>query len=293
MPYVSVVIPAFNAKRFVGAAIDSVLAQSVSGAEVIVVDDGSSDGTDALVRAYGPRVRYLRQENAGVAIARNNGLSESRAEYVAFLDADDAWLPEKLEKQTSALRAHPGKRACYSAFVVADSDLRPLRVHRSPRRSGLLEDLLLLGNVIGTPTTVLCDRELLVRTGGFDPGLSQCADWDLWIRLSLLTEFVYVDEPLAVYRQHAASMSQDLLRYERDVFRVLDKAFGSHTLPPVLGSRRKEAYGRMYTVLAGSYLHAFRFREFLRCAVRAIALDSRQAAYFLAFPKRRAYRALS
>jgi len=288
MALVSVVIPAYNAVRYLGAAIESALGQTIRDIEIIVVDDGSNDGTEEAVARYGASVRYLRQSNSGVAVARNHGVERSRSEYVAFLDADDAWLPHKLETQLAAMRAKPMRRACYSTFILADIDLKPIRVHESPRRGALLEDLLLIGNVVGTPTTVVCERALLNASGGFDPALSLCADWEMWIRLSQSSDFAYVKQPLALYRQHSANMSRDLKLYERDAMLVLDKIFSGTRLSEPLKAQRRRSYGHMRTVLAGSYLHAFHLRDFLRCAVSAVVLDWRQLGYFAGFPLRRA-----
>ena len=287
MPLVSVVIPSYNAARYVGAAISSVLAQTAPDLEVVVVDDGSTDDTEAVVRRFGPAVRYHRQRHAGVAAARNRGLAESSGKYVGFLDADDTWLPHKLERQLGALQGQAAFRACYSSHVVVDPELRPLGVQRSPRVASILEDLLLRGNVIGSICTVLCERELFTATGGFDPALSQCADWDMWIRLSLLTDFCYIDEPLVTYRQHGANMSRDIKLYERDSLLLLDKAFARPGLPAALRKRRPEAYGRMFLVLAGSYYHAGAFGEFLRCAGRSLSHDPRRITYLLGYPWRR------
>lgn len=290
MPRVSVVIPAYNAARYVGAAIESVLAQTAADLEAVVVDDGSKDDTESVVRRYGTRVRYLRQENAGVAVARNRGLAESRGHWVGFLDADDTWLPRKLEHQLEALEERPGPRACYSAFTVVDPELRPLEVRHSPRQGPILEDLLLRGNVVGSICTVLCERALFDAAGGFDPALSQCADWDMWIRLSLLTDFAYLDEPLVTYRRHATNMSSDIGLYERDSLRLFEKAFALPGLPPELLRRRSEAYGRMFLVLAGSYYHAGALGDALRCAGRSLSHDPSRIGYMLGYPWRRASR---
>src|SRR5690348_13396065 len=107
MPRVSVVIPSYNSAQYVGAAIESVLVQTVPDVEILVVDDGSKDATREVVARYGDRARYLYQENAGVAVARNHGIRESSGEWIGFLDADDTWLPQKLERQLAALAAAP------------------------------------------------------------------------------------------------------------------------------------------------------------------------------------------
>src|SRR5262249_16695009 len=174
---VSIIIPPYNSARYLCDAIDSVLAQTFTDFEVLVIDDGSTDETESLMSRYGPPIRYIRQENRGVARARNRGIEESRGGYVAFLDADDTWFPHKLERQIEALKLRGEYRFCYSNFTAVTSDLRPFFVKRIDPRGNALEDLLLRGNVVGSICTVLCDRLLFEAAGGFDPLLSQCADW--------------------------------------------------------------------------------------------------------------------
>jgi glycosyltransferase involved in cell wall biosynthesis len=290
MPLVSVVIPTYNSARYLADAISSALAQTMCDLEIIVVDDGSTDDTPSLMSQYSEPVRYMRQENRGVALARNRGMKESVGQYIAFLDADDTWLPNKLELQLAALKDKPECKACYSAFLVVDSSLSPLGVRRSKRVGSALEDLLLRGNVIGSLTTVLCERKLFEEVGGFDPELSQCADWDMWIRLARLTEFLYIDEPLATYRQHEANMSRNAPLLERDSLRALEKGFSMPGLPAALLAKRRRAFARNYMVLAGTYFHSRHYRDFIRCATRAVAMDLRQAEHLLGFPFRVAAR---
>lgn len=286
MPEVSVVIPAYNAAGFLPDAIDSVLAQTMSDLEVIVVDDGSTDETESVVSRYGPPVRYLRQQNQGVSVARNRGIDESQGRYVAFLDADDTWMPHKLERQLEDLSRHPEHRICFSAFTRVDADLVPLGVSRGEGRNVTLHDLLTRGNVVGSICTIVCERSLLMEAGGFDSAFSQCADWDMWIRLACFTTFYYVDEPLVTYRQHDSNMSRNARLLEDDSLRVLAKGFGSPNLPSDLRSQRKLAFGRNYRVLAGTYFHAGSYRDCLRCLRKSLAHDVLQAKYVVAFPSR-------
>lgn len=286
MPEVSVVIPTYNSAHFLSDAIQSVLAQSYEDFEIVVVDDGSHDDTRRVVESFGERVRYLHQANAGVAAARNRGIVESSGRYVAFLDADDTWMPSKLQRQWEALQADPNRRLCYAAFVVVDEQLVPIEVRFSPRQGSALEDLLLRGNVVGS-MTVMCERALIDEVGGFDLRLSQCADWDLWIRIAARTEFIYLDEPLATYRQHGQNMSRQVRVLENDSLRLLEKGFGLPGIPPALARRRRHAFARNYMVLAGSHFGTGGYGAFLRCAALAIALDPRQLAYLAAFPRRR------
>lgn len=291
MTEVSVVIPTYNCARYVAGAVESALGQTAPGIEVIVVDDGSTDETAEVMSRFDGLVRYVRQENAGVAVARNRGVAEARGRYLAFLDADDAWYPEKVERQLDALCASSGCRASYSALMVSDADLRPVRRHLAGRRGSSLEDLLFLGNVVGTPSSVLCDRGVFLEAGGFDPELSQCADWEMWVRIAALTEFAVVPEPMVLYRVHGGNMSRNIPLLEADSVRVLEKGFGLGSLPERLRAQRRRAIARNYMVLAGSYFAVRRIGGFARCATRAIALDPRQLGYLAAFPIRRIFRA--
>ncbi len=290
MPTVSVVIPAYNAARYVEDAVDSVLGQTFRDVEVLVVDDGSTDGTEAVLSRYGNAIRYLRQENRGVSAARNRGIQESTGRYVAFLDADDMWFPEKLDRQIAALESSGQHRACYSAHVICTEALTPLAVQRSVRHGSTLEDLLLRGNVVGTPSSVLCERSLFSIVDRFDPRLSQCADWDMWVRLATITEFLYLDEPLVTYRQHGSNMSADPALLERDSVRVLEKAFELPSVPHQVRAARRTVFARNYMVLAGTYFYAHRYPDFVRCAVRAVSLDAGQLGCLMAFPGRLAAR---
>jgi glycosyltransferase involved in cell wall biosynthesis len=282
---VSVIIPTYNSACFLTDAVDSVLAQTYKDFEVIVIDDGSTDETESLIHKYHSSVRYIRQENRGVALTRNRGIEESRGKYVAFLDADDVWLPHKLDRQVSALCDNNDFHACYSAFSVADG-LHPIAVNRSDRRGSALEDLLLRGNVVATPSTVLCERSLLEVAGGFDPVMSQCADWDMWVRLAALTEFLYLDEVLVTYRRHDGNMSRDASLLERDSILVLEKGFAMSGLPESLSAHRRSAFARNFMVLAGTYFHDGRYVDFARCATRSVSMDVKQLAYLVEFPLR-------
>jgi hypothetical protein len=132
----------------------------------------------------------------------------------------------------------------------------------------------------------MCDRSLFSAVGDFDPTLSQCADWDMWIRMAVVTEFVYLDEALVTYRQHASNMSRNPELLERDSLRVLEKGFNLQGLPPAVLARRRAALARNYMVLAGTYFYARRYGEFLRCVLWSALLDPRQLGYLLAFPHR-------
>jgi glycosyltransferase involved in cell wall biosynthesis len=211
-PRVSVVIPAYERADVVGRAIDSALAQTVTDIEVLVVDDGSDDDTDAVVEGYeDERVRYLAHEtNRGVSAARNTGVEAARGDYVAFLDSDDEWLPRKLARQLAVL-ADRGDGWVGAYCDVATAGLSTagrlatvvsakLFRTRAPREGGreLAESLLSMQVFMGPGSTLLVEREVLAATGGFDEGLSIYEDWDLVLRVLAEGKLAYVDEPLAL-----------------------------------------------------------------------------------------------
>ena len=232
---VSVIIPCYNAAPYILATIESVLAQDLPGMEVIVVDDGSSDGSVALVRAAYPQVRVEPQANAGVATARNTGLRLARGEWIAFVDADDIWLPGKLAAQLQLMQSVPGCRMSYTAWHVWPcTDARPAAVllaelaaqagdqGRWDGASGWIYPQLLLDCAVWT-STVMAQRSLLEETGGFDTGLRIGEDYDLWLRASRLTPILRVARPYALYRMHPASITR-ALPAENYRARVIERA---------------------------------------------------------------------
>lgn len=219
-PFLSVIIPCYNAERYIVATIDSVLAQKHPDLEIIVVDDGSSDDSVALVRDRFPSVLVVEQANQGVAAARNHGIALARGDYIAFVDADDIWLPGKLQAQFDAMRATPTCRMSYTAWHVWPCDaptpsaacLAELDASAGDRArwagpSGWIYPQLLLDCVVWT-STVLVERALLAETGGFDPTLRVGEDYDLWLRASRLTPIVRVARPYALYRMHPKSITR-------------------------------------------------------------------------------------
>jgi hypothetical protein len=213
-PLISVIVPCYNARPWIAAALRSVLAQGVGPLQVLVVDDGSQDETGAFVARAFPAVHVLRQTNAGVAAARNRGLAVAHGRWVAFIDADDLWLPGKLSAQLAALQAQPDARMAYTAWHVWESEvpepdpqwLQTLPTHL-PGPSGDVYPALLLECAVWT-STVLADRALLQELGGFDQALPVGEDYDLWLRASRLTPVLRVPQPLALYRQHPRSLTR-------------------------------------------------------------------------------------
>ena len=287
MPLVSVVIPTYNSAQYVTAAVDSVLQQSFTDVEVLVIDDGSTDDTCAVLSRYKPPVRYHYQPNSGVSVARNRGIAESTGKYVAFLDADDTWFSAKLERQLDVMAQSPGFGLCYTGFRFVDNAMRPLRDFYPRQFEDALAGLLFEGNIVSSICTVVTERALFEQVGGFDPGLSQCADWDMWVRLARKTRFLALNELLVTYRQHAGNMSRSASLFEHDSVRVLEKGFSDPTTPEALRLRSNRALARNWMVVAGSYYHARAYRNFVRCAMQAVRLDPAQSIRLVGYPMRR------
>lgn len=213
MPLVSVVIPAYNAAPWIGETLESVLAQTFQDFEVIVVDDGSKDDTAAVVARF-KRVQCIRKPNGGQASARNVGIRAAQGEYVAFVDSDDLWLPDKLRMQTDLLR-QSGLAWVYSdAYAFDDETHRTLFIFSKVRRqySGDILEQLFLADFIPMPTPIV-KRGVFEQIGYFDESDTSryAEDWDMWLRIAACFPVGLVNQPLAQYRVHAASGIQTIL----------------------------------------------------------------------------------
>ena len=213
MPKVSVVMPAYNFGRFLGEAIQSVLDQTFEDFEVIVVDDGSTDNTKEVVSSFpDTRVRYIYQENRGVSAAQNVGISASRGEYIAFLGADDIWLPQKLELQERAMDSNPQAGVVYSDLYYLDSATGIVtgtffqQLKFPPPRGRVLN--WFTQQFFGHPSTLLVRRDVFARVGMFDEALSGAEDNDMLFRIASHFEFEVICEPLIKYRRHASQVTQ-------------------------------------------------------------------------------------
>ena len=227
---VSVVIATFNHARLLTEAIESALRQTLDPVDVVVVDDGSTDDTPAVLAGYGTRVRVLRQPNRGLAAARNAGLAATRATYVAFLDADDVFAPTKLAEQVAVLERAPTVGWTYCDVLIetvatgATATASERFGYRARALDGWLFPELIHGNFIPA-IAPLVRRTVLDVVGGFDEGLTALEDWDLWLRLALSAEARYSPAVLATYRVQRGGMSEDRSRMDRNRFRVLDKLY--------------------------------------------------------------------
>ncbi len=224
-PVVSVVIPAFNAAWCVRKAIDSVLAQNYRNFELIVVDDGSTDETAAVLAAYGKTIHVIHQANGGLSNARNTGIRESQGEFVAFLDADDWWLPRKLERQIELMQAQPALGFCSTAARVENPQGHLVNIWECPHWQGALLVHLFNENaaVAGSGSGVLVKRHLLLQVGDFDESLQCLEDIDMWMRLAAVAEYACIPEPLTVLLKRPDSMSRNLEVMRNAAIQVMRK----------------------------------------------------------------------
>ena len=254
---VAVVIPGYNAEEFIGEALDSVSAQTARPAEVIVVDDGSTDRTAAIARSRG--VTVLTQPNRGVAAARNLAIRATGQPWIAFLDADDVWEPGKLEAQWGAIRACPDVGAVFTDFTEFDAN-GPIggtflsgkahywSIERTELGPGVVrceQDSLCRqffeGNFIA-PSTTIVRRALLLQVGLFDPTLTHFEDRDCWLRLLAISTMAVVERPLMWSRVHASNLTNDRLRAHIAGILLTERILADPTkYPPTTGERYRAA----------------------------------------------------
>jgi glycosyltransferase involved in cell wall biosynthesis len=270
-----VVIATHNQARFLPAALDSALGQTLSDLEVIVVDDGSTDDTPRVLRRYlqESRVQVTRIANSGPAVARNHGWRQTRAPLVAFLDSDDVWLPEKLQRQVVRFASQPAPAVVYARRMVLDETGQMRPYEDPPLFRGAVLPQVFLTNFICLSSAVV-RRDALERCGGFDERIrsASCEDYDLWLRLARDHPFDYVDEPLVLYRMHGKpppARSEMRLRTALTVMRhFLNESGGREQLPPRLVRR---AWAETYAHL-GHYVRQRSRLAALGCYGRALAI---------------------
>lgn len=230
---VSVVIAAYNAEKTLGAAVESALAQAVRPAQVIVVDDGSQDGTASVAASF-PEVLLVQQDNQGPSAARNTGIGRASQPWVAFLDADDVWLPDKLARQLAASARHPAAVLLAGDWVRTSDGLGAAESTTDVAAAGDervmgYRDVLVLNRF--QTSTVLVRTEVLRTCGGFDPALDGAEDWDMWLRCAKLGVIVKLDVPLVIYRDEPTGYSKNLVRLYGRMLAMLDRERRGTSLP--------------------------------------------------------------
>lgn len=247
-PLVSVVIPTRDRSRLVAQAVESAFAQTYPAIEVIVVDDGSTEDISGALAPFAARgLRIIRHDrNLGAPAARNSGIAAARGEYVAFLDSDDEWAPEKIERQVALMLASGGAVALvYCGIRKVDESGRVLG-YKVPTKRGMIFDDLLRDNCVGSTSVALVSRAALDEAGGFDVSLKSRQDLDLWLRVARRHAVDFAPEPLVTYRVHASRISSNADARAQGYEAVLRKYFAEISANPV--------------VLASYYFDIGRFR---------------------------------
>ncbi|MGA2677667.1 MAG: glycosyltransferase [Sedimentisphaerales bacterium] len=240
-PKISICIPTYNRKDYLREALDSIFSQTYKDYEIVIVDDGSTDGTAEKIKSCGYNVRYLWQENAGDAAARNKLIELAAGHYITFLDSDDLMMPYALERMTKAAEAEDEPVVVYGAYIringqgnVVGRDKRKLRTGYITRY--LFEDILVHPGGSMWPTNVLRSE------GGFDTSLPVCSDYDLWLRLSTKYRFIALDEPTFKRRRHSSNLSAASASNKMYELKVLRRFYyekgGSSFVPQKVAMRR-------------------------------------------------------
>lgn len=263
MPKVSVIIPTYNRKDYVQAAVDSVLAQTHAEREIIVVNDGSTDGTEqVLTERYGSRIQYLWQENGGRSSARNRGLAKAQGTYVAFLDDDDLYLPNKLAAQVACLEREPGIDLVASGVHFVNAEGQRLETWRPWLETPELDLLSCLYGCPLAPSMVLLRCAVLERMDKwFDPEMEAAEDTDFFLRmLAAGCRFAWLPETLGIYRRHQGRPQRNFAEYRNGNRRLLDKMYARTDLPECVLAERNNIY--LQRCLAGA------LRAYAACDVR-------------------------
>ena len=269
-PEVSVVIATYNMGRYLAEAVNSVLAQPEVDLEVVVVDDGSTDDTLEVMTAFSadPRVRLIAQENQGQPRAKNAGIRASRGRFIAFCDADDYWLPDKLALQLPLFERNPHTGVVCSSTLALHEDGEVRSHPHAPLQRGRILEALFLRNLIPFGTAVV-RRECLEQVGLFDESIAMGIDWDLWLRVAVDWEFDFTPEPTYVYRIWDGQMSKNWRGRYESAFRIMENFLSRYpdsVSPRVISA----AYADTYTNLAAEELAHLGMGPFFRSLRQAL-----------------------
>lgn len=274
MSTVSVIIPTFNRASLLKEAIDSALTQGLPDLEVIVVDDGSTDDTAAVLSAYGDHIVARRQPNQSAPVARNNGVAVARGDYLVFLDSDDRLLPGSLVQLAAALDANPALGLVVGGFRFVDASGAPIREVRpwANRPAFTLENLLFGG--LSSLGAAMLRRAWLPAVGGFDPAIRCTDDMDLWFRLYLAgCPMAWVPIIVSEYRVHNGNITRDPAAFYQSQRDALDKLFARDDLPPEATALRAGIYAQKYLAEAAHRHAAGDETGAADCLARALELD--------------------
>lgn len=290
-PLVSVVIPAYNAARTLKATVQSVFEQTVQDFEIVIVDDGSTDDTIAVARSIeDSRVKVITQVNSGAAAARNTGIKSAKGKYVAMLDADDLWMPHKLERQLAVFNSEKDVSAVQSGVYYVNDNLEIISVGRCVESKDILYETLVFQNLPGLMSTLIVKRSVFEEIGYLDTKLVILEDWELAIRLARYYNFASIEEPLTLYRQFPGNRSRNVSIHIEPGYIILDRLFKNPSLPPHIKKREKQIYAAFYTMLCGGTFRRGRYGESLKWGAKAFVTYPAVLDYMASLPLRKLQR---
>jgi glycosyltransferase involved in cell wall biosynthesis len=291
-PLITVIVVNYNYGRYLGECIDSVITQTYSNIEVIVVDDGSTDNSLDVLKPYRGKLLILQQENKGVSAARNAGFVASRGEWIAFLDSDDVWRREKLQQQSTYIQ-DSAVGMVFCGVEYTDDSGQYLGYTHPLLASDVLPQLVTFTSpTIAGGSTAVVKRECLCNLGGFDEKLSTAADLDMWTRIAAKYEIRALTAPLVKCRRHSRSMQLNVALFENDNYRFLTKVFSDPSCARIHHLRR-QSFGRFYMILAGSYFKQRNWSGAIQCAAKALSYRPQELLHLLGFPIRALRRLLT
>jgi glycosyltransferase involved in cell wall biosynthesis len=248
-PLVSAIVPVYNGEKYLSDTLESILGQTYSNLECLVVDDGSTDGTSDICKGFGAQIRLIKKPNGGVSSARNLGIREAGGKYVAFLDADDKWEPFKIATQVAAIDGTDAA-LCLAGVTFIDGDDNVIGKDSAPDQDSLIFNILTMGRETGfIATTGLAVKTAIEQVGYFDEGLSTSADADMVLRIVQKYRIITLPQQLGLYRHHTGQMHHNLAALEHDAHMVLDKFFSSKDVPEKYAAFRSAAYASLESTL--------------------------------------------
>lgn len=269
MPKVSVIIPAYNAMTFLPETLASVLNQTFTDFEVIIVNDGSTDSiVEWLTQLTEPRIKLISQENQGLSKTRNAGIAQAQGEYIAFIDADDLWQPTKLEKQVQCLDSKSDAGLVYTWTAYIDENGKSIYQPLMSNAEGWVLEKVIENDPMTNGSSAMVRRSCLDLVGGFDPEMGSASDRDMWIRLAVHYPFALIKEPLTLYRRHTNNMTRNYQKTIQELTKVFEKTFQAF---PELEYLRNCSYGWLNLYEGWNFIEQNNWKAAQNCRERALS----------------------
>ncbi|AFY54587.1 putative glycosyltransferase [Rivularia sp. PCC 7116] len=247
-PLISVIIPVYNGEKTIRETIESVLHQTYTNLELIVINDGSRDLTLNVISSIkDSRLKIFSYQNAGVCMSRNRGIERAQGQFISFLNADDTWTPDKLEAQLKALEANPQASVAYSWVDYIDEYGEFIRHGNHIAINGDAYEQLLIQNVLENGSNPLIRRQALINTGIFNESFTLAEDWDMWLRLAKRYDFVTVPLPQVLHRASSCSVSTNILKMETACLKFIEQAY--KYAPKSLQNLKRKSLASLYHYL--------------------------------------------